>query len=230
MSTPPKVSTRKRVPYKPTASGIEAATPIPKAQFVDDAAKREAAAESTDLALAANAIFSGGQNTVQLQSGQVVTIRPATMAQLPQIMTFFGGVLDGMDPSQLAQLIDSVVHAQRIAIAKGADPTQIDLRELTSEELVTKVFGHTSLLTSLLAATFTLLPEMVESFTDMTAAEFRGLGLDEGALVAGGVFMLNYHFFTHSLPPILRGFMKSLASKKGPTSPVQHVETKKSTS
>lgn len=174
-----------------------------------------------DMLLAAIAIFDGGKNSTPLRSGKVLEIRPATMGHLPQIMLFFGGVVSGLDPSQLAQLIDSVVHSQKMAIARGEDPSKVDLRELATDELVAKSFGHASLLSSLFAAVFQLLPSLVESFTNLTEQEFRELELDEGILVAGGIFLLNYRFFTQSLPPILTAFMKSWASKKGVTLPAQ---------
>ena len=37
-------------------------------------------------------IFEGGSNQCPLKSGRIVTIRPATMKQLPDIMWFFGAV------------------------------------------------------------------------------------------------------------------------------------------
>jgi len=179
-------------------------------------------------------IFDGGSNQIEVAGTEpgtrrTVTIRPATMEQLPKIMLFFGGVVDGLDGSRLAQLVDSIVHAQKMAIARGADPSKVDLRELSSDELIAKAFDHSSLMADLFAAVFRLLPLVVESFTDITEDDFRKLGVDDGTLIAGGIFLLNYRFFTQSLRPIFMAFIKSWASKQGAVLPGMVTASRKAT-
>lgn len=210
--------TRKSGPPAP-APAVQKAAPAPDTS-------------ATDLMLAATAIFDGGKNTFTARSGKEVVIQPATMGHISRVMLFFSGVVSTMDPSSFAQLIDSVVHAQKMAIARGEDPSNVNLRELATDELVNKAFGHTSLLTQLFASVFDLLPDLVAAFTNLSSEEYRSLDPDEGMLIAGGIFLLNYRFFTQSLLPMLTAFMKSWASKKGaatPVVPAVGTKTKKAT-
>ena len=213
------VTARERPPpsARTPIPGVPDKAPLSKEEFLAKKAQEESATQSNDMLLAVNAIFNEGKNDVVLKSGKTVTIRPATMGQLPLVMLFFGDVMVGIDPSNFALLVDSIVHTQKLAIARGEDPNNIDLRELATDELVSKAFNHTSLLSLLLSAVFQHLPKLVTAFTNLTEEEFRSLELDEGALVAGGIFTLNYSFFTQSLLPILTAFMQSWASKSGKT-------------
>ena len=169
--------------------------------------------ENHDLILAAQAIFADQSNSFKASNGKMVIIKPATMAQVPAVMRFFSAVVNGMDQGALAKLITEIVVKQNAQITAGEDPSKIDLKTLDPEPLVQKAFGNASLLMTLLTATAEELPKLVASFTNLSEAEFGTLNIDEGALLAAGIFTCNYGFFTRSLPPILMAFMKSWASR-----------------
>jgi len=166
----------------------------------------------TDISLAAGILFDEHDNTVKFR-GREVRIYPATMKQLPLLMKFFQRILDALDKRQLADLIDLFATAQRAAISAGKDPSKVDLSFLTSEEVVGKALGNVSLLMALLAASLEIVPELIATFASIDEDEFGDLTADEGALVVGTVFLVNYHFFSRSLPPTLMVFTKLWASK-----------------
>lgn len=165
--------------------------------------------ENSDLALAATAIFGGASNSFTTRAGKPAVIKPATMKQLPLVLKFFKTVLDGMDQNSVIALVEMYSERQRAAIVAGRNPHQIDIEESTSGELVRKTFGNVSLLAQLLAAASEELPELVAGFTNLTEAEYEALEPSEGMTIVGGIFSLNYGFFTQSCAPILQAFMKS---------------------
>lgn len=170
-----------------------------------------------DLELAANSIFGGTANEVELKSiGKTVTIKQATMRQLPLILSFFRDVMAGMDQECLSSLVDMIAEHQKSALASGEDPNKVSIAEVSTEDLVHKTFGNVNLITMVLSATLASLPKMGAAFTDLTEDEFGDLPPEEGMLIAGGIFMANYGFFTQSLPPLLTAFMRSWASKNAP--------------
>lgn len=200
-----------------TRAPVKGVPPVPPPAVQKPAPEPDTS--TPDILLAAIAVFDGGKNSFTSRSGKEVVIRPAAMAHLAPCMHFFAGVVSALDPNDLAQLIDAIVYRQKQAIAQGEDPNNINLRELSSLELVSKASSHVNIFASLMAGVFHLLPTLVPTFTNLTEAEYSAMELDEGMLVAGGIFLLNYRFFTQSLPPMLTVFMRSWASKKGVTAP-----------
>lgn len=169
------------------------------------------AQDAQDLALAANAIFTGASNSFKSRSGKPVIIKTATMKQVALITKFFNAVVASLDPEAVLALIQMYAERQKAAIAAGQDPHSISVTE--SDSLVKKAFGSVGLLGQLLMAVAEELPAFVAGFTNLTEAEYEALEPDEGLTLVGGIFMLNYGFFTRALPPILTAFMKSLAGR-----------------
>lgn len=167
--------------------------------------------ETQDLSLAATAVFGGSDNTPRLRSGRELIIRPAKTKQLPMVIRFFERVILSIDAESLGALVEMFADRQREAIAEGQDPKKIPLEEMSGVELVTKAFGKVSLFTQLFIAVADELPTLAETFTNLSAEEYGDLDADEGMLVAAGIFMQNYDFFSRTLPPILTAFMQSRA-------------------
>ena len=180
-----------------------------------------------DFSSAATAIFGGESKEVMLPSlGRVVHIQPATMKQLPLVIGFFRDMLIGMDQEAVAGLVEIISDRQREAMQAGQGPNSVPVEEIASQALVGKAFKNVSLIAMLLSATLGCLPKVVPAFCDITADEFDLLPPDEGMLLAGGIFMVNYGFFTQSLPPLLTAFMKAWASKNLPAV-IAHAPEKK---
>lgn len=185
--------------------------------------------DATDLALAATNIFGGTSNCIPLKEKdgkkRLVIISAATMEHLPTILKFFRSVIDGMDPGSMGRLIDMIVDAQKRLIASGQDPNKVDLKALmtadddASEAMVRKAFGNASLVTELFAASLEHMPMMAAAFTNLSAAEYNALDPDEGLLLAGGIFTVNYSFFIRTLPPILTAAMRGWASRNVANAP-----------
>lgn len=173
------------------------------------------AAEAQDLQLAVSALFDKGDNKPFIPSlGRSVTVSPAKMWQMGPLMNFFKEVIGRLPRNKVDMLITRVAEEQLRIIADGGDPTKLNLQAMvTSDAVIGEVMEHVSLVTSFMAETFDILPEFVAMFTDVTPAEFKELEFDEGALLAFGIFALNYDFFTQRLLPICTGFLRSLASE-----------------
>lgn len=179
--------------------------------------------DSQDMSLAAFAIFSGATNTFTTSKGKTAIVKQATMKQLPVVLKFFQEIVGGLDQTALVSLIDMYADRQRKALANGEDPNAIEAGpEDDSEVLVGKVFGNVSLLTQLLASAATVLPELVQSFTNLTEEEYEELSPDEGLTLVGAIFLLNYGFFSQNLVPIFQAFMRNVGRKKA----VENVPTK----
>lgn len=168
---------------------------------------------TSDLILAASAIFGGSSNSVPTRAGKHAIVKPATMAQLPPILRFFQGVMSGLDPVSLGALVDLVASAQKKAISEGKDPNKMDLTELTGEAVVRKAFGNVNLVTALFASVAEELPALIPEFTNLTTEEYLSMDPDEGIVLTVGIFTANYDFFSQKLPPILTAFMRSWAAR-----------------
>ncbi len=171
------------------------------------------ATANQDLALAATSLFGGTTNRVTLRSGEVVTVYPAKVRQLSMVIDLFSRIVLSLDQEALGALVTMISDEQKKAIADGKDPNSIDMGELAQAKMVRTAFGNVSLLRQLFMSVMDGLPELVVSFTSMSAESFQDLEIDEGMLVMGGIFMLNYSFFTQKLPPMLTAFTQSQAGR-----------------
>lgn len=169
--------------------------------------------EDSDLILAATAIFGGTKNQFTLKSGKEVVIRPAGMKETSLIVRFFQTLMNNIDPELIGGLVELIAERQKAAIIAGQDPNNIDMAALSGVELVTRTLEKANLLMEVMAVSMEQLPGLAPIFTNLTLDEYEALELDEGLLVAGGIFMLNYSFFTQKLPPLFKVFMKSWVSK-----------------
>ncbi len=177
-----------------------------------------------DLVLAAEAIFGGSTNETTLSDGSTCIFYPARMEQLPSIIEFFELVLGALDKEMVGALVEVIADRQQLLMSAGGNPNKVDVKDMSSVALVHKVFGQVSLFATLFAAVFKELPALVEKFTNVSGEQFKKMHPDDGMLIAGGIFMVNYSFFSRSLPPILMAFMRSWASHQ-----VSKVETNNAT-
>lgn len=181
----------------------------------------------SDLASAARAIFANDVNEFALDSGKVVTVSPGKMKHVPAIMGFFSAIMNRMDQEQLSALIDVVVAKQQEAVRAGKNPLAVDVKELaadvltgadSAEDVTRKLVGTTlstaSLILGLTTAVLEELPAVVPHFTNLTEDEFGELSMDEAALVAGGIFIVNYRFFTQNLRPVMTAFLGGVMRKQ----------------
>lgn len=169
---------------------------------------------ASDLTLSAEAIFGEGRTSFPLANGTLCEIRPATMGQIGKILQFFTAVIESVNPEHLTALIEGISQKQAQAIAEGRSPFELDFRDKSPVELVQSSFGELGIMASLFASVVDKLPMLAPAFSNLSSRDFENLSIEEGMIVAGSIFMVNYDFFTRSLPPILTAFMKSWASKQ----------------
>lgn len=202
----------------PNVDRLKANVAAAKQKQADQEAKtgvvQDAVSSANDLALAARSIFLGGQTSFALNDGRVVNIDPAKMKHLPLVMNFFGALVSRIDTGALVEIIETIADKQKLAMLAGKAPNEINLQELATGDLVTKLVGRSSLVMTLLGAVTAELPTLAPVFSNLTQAEYEDLTMEEGALVAGGIFLVNYRFFTQSLRPLLAEFIIGWASKK----------------
>lgn len=196
----------------------EEATPIPVGSELDTSAAVDAVPDtpeqqSNDLLAAALTIFENGGTKFTLQDGFEAEIYPAKMKQMAPTMRFFHQVVGSLETSQLATLIDVVGKKQKEYLAEGKDPRTIDIKELVSSDVISDAFGNASIISLLFSAAFDYLPGFVKLFTNIPEEKYGDLDFDEGVIVVVGIFVLNYHFFTQRLLPLLTGSIRLLAKQ-----------------
>jgi hypothetical protein len=178
----------------------------------------QSAMDVSDLLLVAQTIFTDGVNEFTTNDGKVVKLTTAKMKHLATITRFMNAVVGKVDQKSLAAIVTSILVKQKAALAKGQDPNKIDVREMAesvlmdgapkdeaakSEFVVTRSVNYVSIMFSLTAALMEELPDVVPAFTNLTKAEFEDMDPAEATIVAGGIFLMNYRFFTQSLRPVL---------------------------
>lgn len=143
---------------------------------------------------------------VVFREGRKVQLRTARVNTLPAIIHFFSAAISRVDAVALGELITFVADAQKKAVADGIPLSAVDI---PPEVILQKVRGNLSLIETLFTAVADLMPECASKFCELTPEEIGDLELDDGANLAFGIFLLNYHFFTRTLPPAIRGFLRS---------------------
>lgn len=167
--------------------------------------------EAADLARAAAAIFAG--HSVKFHSptlNREIHIGQGRMNSLPALMEFFGAILSQVDQSDLHAMITAVAQEMKKNMDKGKDAFDFaDLKELAATEIATRLLGKLGIGLLIMRAVFQELGGLVAAFSDVDAHEFGLLDWDEGTTLALGIFVVNYSFFTRSVPPIIRAFLQS---------------------
>lgn len=174
--------------------------------------KAKPATANSELALAAQSLFEGKTNFLKMRSGKNAVFKEATMESLPVIIGFFQTVVENIDPATIISLID--LYAERMEeMRKAKADSAYSPVILSTDELVQKMGGGGSMFMKLLVAAATQMPTLVATMSTLTEDEYKKLKPDEGMVVAAAIFMLNYGFFSQSLPPVILAFVRNIASR-----------------
>ncbi len=143
----------------------------------------------------------------------VVTFQHAKMRHLEPTMQFFERISMSLDPSILTEIVSMISERQIKALSEGKPANAFDITGLGTEEIISKALGKTTLFLAIMRAVTRELPTLAPVFTNLTAEQFGELDVDEGSVVALGIFVTNYRFFTRNLLPTLMDFIASVARK-----------------
>lgn len=205
--------TAKTTPRKParTTNPPKQSSPQPPAESPAPVVR-----EGDDLIAATFALFEQGASTFTITNpdgspGKLVEIYPAKMKHMAQVMRFFSDVAGALQESDLVKIIDLIASKQQQYMAEGKNPRSLNLKEVIAQEGASGAISNANLITLLLEAVFGYLPGVVAIFTNLTEEEFEELDFDHGALVAFGIFTVNYDFFIRRVLPTFLGFIRSLA-------------------
>lgn len=183
--------------------------------------------ELNSIVLAASSVFGDGVNSFTTNEGKVVKITPCKMKHLEIITGFFTALVNRIDAKQLGAVIDFVATRQKNALAAGLNPLDFNLQDMLAEQMeaataeemsgaeaIAKMTTNANLLITLVNAVLGELPKVLPAFTNLTMDEWGELTPDEAAITVGGIFMVNYRFFTQSLRPVLMAFALNLVRKQ----------------
>lgn len=165
----------------------------------------------SSLIATADAVFGRGVREFPLADGFMVQIRPANLGSISTIVKVFTRLMEQFNENQMRQLVDMASDAQMLAIAQGKDPKNADI---DYNALVSKAFGSSRVIETVFLGIMSEMPEIVATFTNIPAERVNSLELDEGILVVGGIFTLNYGFFTQRALPILTSLVGRIARAK----------------
>lgn len=167
--------------------------------------------ESQNIMIAAvEELFDEVESTVTLTDGRKVEIRAAKVKNIRQITEFIQRFVMNFEPDALVSMLGMVSRKQEAKLREGESPYLLD-----TAQMVKDVAGETSLVLQVVNHGLEALQEFVPMFTDMEAAEFEELDLDDAAVVAFAVFGRNYHFFTRRVLPVLRGSIVQRSQQAG---------------
>lgn len=184
------------------------------------------------MAITASALFADDANNVTLNDGRVVNVRRGKAKHLPLLIRLFKTLLANMSEKEMVSLVGILSDRQRALLQKGIDPVKAPASSLadTTEEIrasineyfgddavkkaVHNAFSNSSLIMTMFGAVAEVLPDMVEGLTDnLTKDDYEDLDVDEAIRVVASIVMVNYGFFSKSLPPIIRSFMGEMAAR-----------------
>lgn len=179
--------------------------------------------EHNDLIAAAFTVFEQGGSTFPLPSfgkdadgnpKKLVTVRPARMGQIAQVMRLFREIAQTLSQSRIAEAVKIIANVQQQKIAAGEDARDLDIAAIAQKELSVDGTQKVSIVSLFMEVAAIHLPAMAGIFSDVTEEEFAALDLDEGALLCFAIFALNYDFFSRRLLPIFLAFVKSVVAQR----------------
>lgn len=161
-------------------------------------------------------LFSQARTTLTLRDGRVVEFKSASYKHIGKIARLFETLLSRVPAEQLGKLIDMIVGEQKNLLMAGKSVNDFDIG---ASGLVQEAMGNGSLLLTVFANVSDVLPQAVELFSTLGAADFDELEMDEAMLVAAGVVARNYSFFTQTVRPVLVNVMRAWKSVGKKTAP-----------
>lgn len=164
--------------------------------------------DATSLVAVADSLFSKGVRQFPLSDGFMVEIRTANLGSLGTIVRVFSRLMEKFNEGQMRALVDLVADAQMLAITQGQDPKNVPLN---MEALIGKAFGSGRLVENIFLSILDEMPAIVETFTNIPPERVPTLEIDEGILIMGGIFTLNYGFFTQRVRPIITSMVAQAA-------------------
>ena len=166
--------------------------------------------QSNDLSAVVDGLFANAVTSFTTEQGVHVEFKRAGITQLGKASKFIELVMAKADPSRVKDFLDLITGEQQALMAEGKSVYDINLNAVS---MIEKFLGNQSLLLTIFAATAEVIPEFVSIFSTITPEQFDQCSLDEQMVMAAGVFIVNYGFFTQSLPPIIKSVMQGLKKK-----------------
>lgn len=167
--------------------------------------------QANNLEQVLDGIFAGTVTTFTTSAGTEVRFPRAGIVQLGKATKFINHLIQQVDKDKVDQFLQLVAKEQTDLLSQGKSVYDINMN---TASLLSKALNNHSLLLEMFGMMAEVLPEFVTVFTSMPANEYEVLSLDEQLVIAAGILIVNYAFFTQSLPPIMRSAMRAIASKQ----------------
>lgn len=167
---------------------------------------------SNELSLTVDKLFAGTTNKFMTASGKEVIIKQAKLKEIAAITRFIDGVVSRAPRAQMESLFNQIVDLQERLMREGKSP--YDVSDGIGE-MIAAAMDNRSLILTIFASTADLICEFAPVLSNVSSKEFEDdLTLDEQMVLTAGTIAVNYHFFTRSLPPILKGIFSNLKLKR----------------
>lgn len=164
-----------------------------------------------NLEHALDELFSGAVTHYTTSAGTRVNFPRTGIKQLGKATAFVNKIAGTAVPESLNQFLALAATEQKRLLEEGKSVHDINLNH---NGLLETALGNHSLLLGIFSAVADVLPEVVAIFSTITEAEYESLSLDEQLIIAAGILIVNYSFFTQSLPPIIKSAMRAVNAKQ----------------
>lgn len=167
--------------------------------------------QANTLEQALDGIFAGTVTEFTTTTGVQVHFPRAGIVQLGKATKFINLLIERADKIKVDAFLKLVAGEQAALLAEGKSAHDINLNNV---KLLGKALDNGPLLMSLFGSMADALPEFVAIFTTIKEDDYAALTLDEQLVIAAGILVVNYSFFTQSLPPIIRSALKGFQMLK----------------
>lgn len=139
-----------------------------------------------------------------------VIFKRAGIVQLGKATEFINLLIERADKGRIDAFLTLVAKEQKALMDEGKSVHDINLN---NTKLLQGALANGPLLLSLFSSMADAIPRFVSIFTNMTEETYADeLVLDEQLVIAAGVLITNYAFFTQSLPLIIKSALKGFAA------------------
>ena len=112
------------------------------------------------------------------------------------------------------QMQDIVLRRRQKLEAERAEHFRRTPASKAAFDAADHLFGRVPMISQVALSMLDQIPKFGAAFTNLTEEEVSKLEFDDLMMVVGGIFLLNYRFFTVQIPPILKAFMRSLGIRQ----------------